>query len=48
MVFSKENTEILLDKDYIYEIHLVDSKAPPFSPLYPLSAAKLEVLRNYL
>ena len=42
------NIEILLDKDYIHEIYLVDSKTPPFSPLYPLSAAELEVLRNYL
>ena len=48
MVFSKENTEILLDEDHIHEIHLVDSKTPPFRPLYPLSTSKLEVLRNYL
>ena len=48
MVFSKENTEILLDKDHVHEIYLVDSKTPPFSPLYPLSTTKLEVLRNYL
>ena len=44
MVFSKENIEIFLDKDYIYKIYLVDSKTPPFSPLYPLSTTKLEVL----
>ena len=48
MVFFKENTEILLDEDYVHEIYLVDSKTPRFSPLYPLSTTKLEVLRNYL
>ena len=48
MVFSKENAEILPDEDHVYEIHLVDGKTPPFSPLYPLSATELEVLRNYL
>ena len=48
MVFSKENIEILPDKDYIYKIYLVDSKTPPFRLLYPLSTTKLEVLRNYL
>ena len=48
-VFSKEKAnELLVSKSYNHEIKLERDCQPPYSPIYPLSTLKLQVLREYL
>ena len=48
-VFSeKESNTLPLHGPHDHQIPLVDGKAPPFGPIYPLSRTELQVLSDYL
>ena len=48
-VFSeKESNTLPLHGPHDHQIPIVDEKAPPFGPIYPLSRTELQVLSDYL
>ena len=48
-IFSKEKAnELPVSSPYNHKIKFERDRQPPYSPIYPLSTPKLQVLREYL